>query len=154
MPVGTFVERYGGDVGRWKEEVFGRRMREVEETGFHDDDEDEGDGGDDVDEAVTSQAPPVEETGNGMNVLPQTPLTTTTTRRMTLRSHSKTVRDPDPPTPRLAIPLRNGTVVCDIDPTRFESLDDVRRELGDEMGEEAMEELRRMHGQLARLLGF
>ncbi|KND01567.1 uncharacterized protein SPPG_03367 [Spizellomyces punctatus DAOM BR117] len=98
--------------------------------------------------------------------LPQTPassrqvssdsrdsVSTVSSRRMTLRSYSKSSNEP-PPTPLVTIPLRNTQEICEFDPTSYASIDEMREEMGDDKCDEALARIRDMHEQLSRLLGF
>ncbi|TPX72854.1 hypothetical protein SpCBS45565_g00044 [Spizellomyces sp. 'palustris'] len=98
--------------------------------------------------------------------LPQTPassrqissdsrdsVSTVSSRRMTLRSYSKSAHEP-PPTPLVTIPLRNTQEICEFDPTSYASVDEMREDMGDDKCDEALARIRDMHEQLSRLLGF
>ncbi|KAI8917125.1 hypothetical protein DFJ77DRAFT_459286 [Powellomyces hirtus] len=161
MSIQEFVVDYAGDVNTWKE-LYARKMAGLTAT-------------QPVQTASQEAERPTRQPKSvlpSFSHLPQTPvpnnshatqsdrdsissISSTSSRRMTLRSHTRNgdAGESAPPTPRVAIPLRNGTVVCDFDPTQFSSVDDMRDELGDEC-DEAFEGLKAMHEQLSRLLGY
>ncbi|KAI8818410.1 uncharacterized protein EV422DRAFT_538503 [Fimicolochytrium jonesii] len=164
LAVGDFVTQYAGDVQIWKKKLFASKMKDFRagKDRLESDYESDSNASVSQSEAMTfsqdlPQTPATSRAQQSTNTDTRDSLasvSTVSSRRMTLRSYTrKDATDTAPPTPRVAVPIRNGTMVCDFDPTQFESVEDMREELGEEC-DEALESIKAMHNQLSRLLGF